>query len=55
MIFLKFCGNFLKEFTVGLKACLGLILLNQYYPIVIWENWGWFLGDFTSWPTPASW
>jgi len=27
-----------KAFQVDLKACLGLVLPNQYYPIVIWEN-----------------
>jgi len=36
--FLKFHGNFLGAFLVDLKACLGLVLPNQYYPIVIWEN-----------------
>jgi len=28
----------LKAFRVDLKACLGLVLPNQYCPIVIWEN-----------------
>ena len=23
----------------------------QYYPIIIWENWGWFSGDVISWAT----
>jgi len=36
--FFKFHGNFLKAFQVDLKACLGVVLLNQYYTIVIWEN-----------------
>ena len=29
-IFLKFCNNLLKAFQVDLKACLGLVLPNQY-------------------------
>jgi len=45
----------LKAFGVNLKACLGWVLLNQYCPINVWENWSWFLGDFTSWATPTSW
>jgi len=32
-----------------------LVLPNQYCPIVVWKNWGWFLGGFTSWATPISW
>jgi len=36
--FLKFCGNFLRTFWVDLKAYLGLVLPNQCYSIVIWEN-----------------
>ena len=28
---------------------------NQYCPIIIWENCGWFSGDATSWATPTSW
>jgi len=27
--------NFLKAFRVNLKACLGLVLPNQYCPMVI--------------------
>jgi len=38
IIFLNFCSNFLEEFQVDLKACLGLILSNQNCPIVVWEN-----------------
>ena len=29
-IILKFCSNLLKVFWVDLKACLGLVLPNQY-------------------------
>ena len=36
--FLKFCSNLLKAFRVDLKAILGLVLPNQYCPIIIWEN-----------------
>ena len=36
--FLKFRSNLLKAFRVDLKACLGLVLLNQYCLIVVWEN-----------------
>jgi len=36
--FLKFRGNFLKAFQVNLKTYLGLVLPNQYCPIVVWEN-----------------
>jgi len=28
----------LKTFWVDLKACLGLVLPNQYCPIAVWEN-----------------
>ena len=42
-------------FQVDLKACLGLVSPNQYCPIDIWENWGYFSGNFTSWATPISW
>jgi len=45
----------LKAFQVNLKACLGLVIPNQYCPIVIWENWGWFLSDFILWAMPTSW
>ena len=41
--------------AVDLKACLSLVVPNQYCPIIIWENWGWFLGDFTSRAMPTSW
>ena len=34
----KINSNFLKEFQVTLKAYLGLVLSNQYCPIVVWEN-----------------
>ena len=34
---IKFRDNFLKAFRVNLKVCLGLVLPNQYYPIVVWE------------------
>ena len=44
----------MKAFRIDLKACLGLVLPNQYCPIVVWEIWGWFSGDFTSWATPTS-
>ena len=27
----------MKAFQVDLKACLGLVVPNQYYPIVVWE------------------
>jgi len=36
--FKKRRDNFLKGFWVDLKACLGLVLPNQYYPIVVWER-----------------
>ena len=45
----------MKAFRVDLKACLDLVLSNQYCPIIVWENWGWFSGDFTTWATPTSW
>jgi len=51
----KFRSNFSKEFQVNLKACLGLVLSNQYCPIVGWENWGWFLGCLIQWATPTPW
>jgi len=44
----------MKAFQVDLKARLGLVLPNQYCPIVVWESWDWFLGDFTSWAMPIS-
>ena len=34
----------MKAFRVDLKACLGLVLPNQYCLIVVRENWGWFFG-----------
>ena len=37
-LFLKFRSNLLKAFQVDLKACLGLVLPNQYCFIVIREN-----------------
>ena len=49
----KICSNFLKEFWVDLKAFLGLVLSNQYHPIVVWKNWGWFLGGIILWATPT--
>ena len=36
--FFKLCSNLLKAFWVDLKACLGLVLPNQYCLIVIREN-----------------
>jgi len=44
----------MKAFQIDLKGCLDLFLPNQYYPIVVWENWGWFSGDFTLWAMPTS-
>ena len=41
-VFLKFRSNFLKAFQVDLKACLGLILPNQYCPIKWRLVFGWF-------------
>jgi len=38
-----------------LKACLGIILPNQYYPIIVWENRSQFLDEFTSWAVPTPW
>ena len=38
IFFLKFRSNLLKAFRVDLKACLGLVLPNQYYLIVVREN-----------------
>ena len=35
---LKFHGNLLKVFWVDLKACLGIVLPNQYCLIVAVEN-----------------
>ena len=32
-----FCSNFLKTFWVDLRACLALVPINQYCPIVLWE------------------
>ena len=37
-LFLKFRSNVLKVFRVDMKACLGLLLPNQYCLIVVWEN-----------------
>ena len=37
-LFLKFSSNLLKAFRVDLKACLGLVLPNQYCLIIVWEN-----------------
>ena len=34
----KFCSNLLKAFRVDLKACLGLVLPNQYYLIIVRES-----------------
>ena len=31
-------SNLLKAFRVNLKACLGLVLPNQYCLIIVWEN-----------------
>ena len=42
--FFKFHSNLLKAFRVDLKACLGLVLPNQYCLIIIRENCGWFFG-----------
>ena len=36
--FFKICSNLLKAFQVDLKACLGLVLPNQYCLIVIREK-----------------
>jgi len=38
----------LKSFQVDLKACLGLVLSNQCYPILIWVIFfvTGFLGEF---------
>jgi len=33
----KFCSNFLIAFCINLKAYVGLVLPNQYCPIVISE------------------
>ena len=52
-IVLKFCGNFLKKIQVDLKACLGLVLSNRYFPIVFWKIWGWFLGSLILWAIPT--
>ena len=35
--FFKFRSNLLKVFQVDLKACLGLVLPNQYCLIIVWE------------------
>ena len=47
---LKFHSNLLKVFRGNLKACLGLVLLNQYCLIIARER---FLGDVFSWATPT--
>ena len=31
-----------------------LFLPNQFCPIIVWENWGWYLGCIISWVTPTS-
>ena len=49
----KSMKNALKVFWVNLKACLGLVLPNQYYFIVVGKNRGWFLGDVISWAMPT--
>ena len=36
--FLKFRSTLLKAFRVNLKACLGLVLANQCYLIIVREN-----------------
>ena len=36
--FFKFRSNLLKAFWVNLKACLGLVLPNQYCLIIIRKN-----------------
>ena len=46
----KFRGKFLKAFRADLKACLGLVLPNQYYHSVVYENWGLLSGDFLRGP-----
>ena len=45
----------MKAYRVYLKTCSGLILPNQYFPIVVWKSWGWFTCDFTSWTMLTSW
>jgi len=45
----------LKAFRVDLKTFLGLVLPNQYCHIVVWEKWGWFLGDISSRAMPKPW
>ena len=37
------------------ESLFGLSLPNQYCPIIVWENLGWFSGDFTLWAMPTSW
>ena len=51
---LKLYGNFLKAFRINMKASLGLVLPNQYCPIVVWKSWGWYLGDAMSWTASTS-
>ena len=46
-------SNLLKAFWVNLKACLGLVLPNQYCLIVVREIEVGFLGDVISWATPT--
>ena len=36
--FFKFRSNVLKAFRINLKACLGLVLPNQYCLIIVREN-----------------
>ena len=43
----------MKALWLYLKACLGLVLHNCYYHIIVWKNWSWFSGDFTLWATPT--
>ena len=52
----SFSINFLKNCSNFLKAIWKIGLSNQYCPVPIWENWGWFFGYVVLWamPTPSS-
>ena len=52
-LFFKFRSNLLKLFQVDLKACLGLVLPNQYCLIIIRGNRGCFFGDIILSATPT--
>jgi len=36
----------LVSYIMAITISHGLVLSNQYYPIVVLENWGWFSSGF---------